>query len=206
MKAGLIGVIVVAVVLLLLGGCVSQQYNSLVQSREGVKSLWAQVENQLQRRNDLIGNLVETVKGTATQEQEVFGQIANARAAMAGAKTQGEGIAAAQQMDGALGRLLVVIENYPQLKSNEAFMQLMDEIAGTENRLATERQRYNEGVRGYNVLTKQFPMNLFAGFFKFEEFKYYETPEAAKALPKVDFGGLRRDAAPATPEPAPATK
>lgn len=203
MKAGgLIGVAIVVVLLLMLGGCVAGQYNSLVTGRESVKNLWAQVENQLQRRNDLIGNLVESVKGVAAQEQEVYGQIANARAAMAGAKTPSQTIDAAQQMDGALGRLLVVVENYPQLRSNEAFMQLMDEIAGTENRLSTERQRYNDGVRGFNVLVKKFPMNLFAGAFGFAEEKYYETPEAAKALPKVDFRDIRGGNA----EPAPATK
>lgn len=210
MKAGgLIGIGVVVLVLLVLGGCVSGQYNSLVTSKEGVSNLWAQVENQLQRRNDLIGNLVESVKGVAGQEQEVFGQIANARAAMAGAKNPGESIDAARQMDGALGRLLVVVENYPQLRSSEAFQQLMDEIAGTENRLATERQRYNDGVRGYNVLVKRFPMNLFAGFFKFEEAKYYEAPEAAKALPKVDFDDIRSGnpgAPQGQPEQAPATR
>lgn len=203
MKAGgLIGIVVVVVALLMLGGCVAGQYNSLVTGRESVKNLWAQVENQLQRRNDLIGNLVESVKGVAGQEQEVFGQIANARAAMAGAKSPGESIAAAQQMDGALGRLLVVVENYPQLRSNEAFMQLMDEIAGTENRLSTERQRFNDGVRGYNVQVKKFPMNLFAGMFGFAEEKYYETPEAAKALPKVDFSDIRRGDPGAAPAPA----
>src|SRR6185295_3359214 len=152
----------------------------------------AQVDNQLKRRNDLIGSLVETVKGTAIQEQEVFGMIANARAQMAGARTPAAGVQAAQQMDSALGRLLVVVENYPQLKSNEAFMQLMDELAGTENRLATERMRYNQEVQGYNVLVKRFPTNLFAGMFGFGQSPYYQIPESARQAPKVDFGGLRQ--------------
>ena len=190
---GLIGVAVVVVVLLMLGGCVTGQYNGLVQGREDVGKAWAQVDNQLQRRGDLIGNLVESVKGTAVQEQEVFGQIASARAAMAGARTPSDGIAAATQMDGAIGRLLVVVENYPQLKSNEAFMQLMDEIAGTENRIAVERGRYNGIVRDFNVKVKQFPVNLLASSFGFKEQPYYEVSEEAKVRPKVDFGGLRRN-------------
>ena len=153
---------------------------------------WAQVNNQLQRRNDLIGNLAETVKGTATQEQAVFGQIADARAKMAGARTPEQGIAAGQAMDSAIGRLLVVIENYPQLKSNQAFLQLMDELAGTENRLATERMRYNEEVQAFNVLVKRFPTNFYATMFNFKEAIYYPVSEAAKAVPKIDFGGLKR--------------
>ena len=197
MKRGWLGIGVVVVLVLLFGGCVAGNYNSLVTRREAVDNRWAQVNNQLQRRNDLIGNLVETVRGSAIQEQNVFGQIANARAAMAGARTPEQGIAAAQTMDGALGRLLVVVENYPQLKSMEGFQQLMDSIEGTENRLATERMRYNEEVRGYNVLVKRFPMTLFAGAFGFRDAPYYPVPEAAKAVPKVDFGGLRTPAPPA---------
>jgi LemA protein len=196
MKGGLIAIAVVALLLVWVGGCAVGNYNNLVTNREGVKQAWAQVDNQLQRRNDLIGNLVETVKGTAFQEQEVFGDIADARARMAGAGTPEERVAAGQAMDralggSALGRLLVVIENYPQLRSNEAFMQLMDELAGTENRLATERMRYNQVVQGYNVLVKRFPTNLYAGVFKFAESPYYEIPEAAREAPKVDMGSLR---------------
>src|SRR5262245_6408946 len=138
-RGGLIVIAIVAVLLLGIGGCLVGNYNRLVTSSESVKQRWAQVDNQLQRRNDLIGSLVESVKGTALQEQQVFGEIAAARAGMAGARTPEQQIEAGKAMDGALGRLLVVVENYPQLKSNEAFMQLMDEIAGTENRLATER-------------------------------------------------------------------
>jgi LemA protein len=191
MKRGWIAIAVVAVLLIGVGGCLVGNYNKLVTSKEAVSQRWAQVDNQLQRRNDLIGNLVETVKGTATQEQEVFGQIANARAQMAGARTPAQGIEAGRAMDSALGRLLVVIENYPQLRSNEAFMQLMDEIAGTENRLSTERMRYNQEVQGYNVLVKRFPTNIYAGIFNFDEAPYYQIPESARVVPKVDFGGLR---------------
>ena len=194
MRGGLIAVAVVAVLLLMVGGCLVGNYNRLVTGRESVNQLWSQVDNQLQRRNDLIGNLVETVKGTATQEQVVFGQIAQARAAMSGVRPgepTPEGIRAGQQMDTAIGRLLVVIENYPQLRSNEAFVQLMDELAGTENRLSVARQRYNEEVQSYNVMVKRFPGNLYAGLFNFHEAPYYPVPEAAKQVPRVNFGGLR---------------
>jgi LemA protein len=192
MRRGLvITLVVVAVLLVGVGGCVVGNYNKLVTTKESVSQRWAQVDNQLQRRNDLIGNLVETVKGVAGQEQEVFGAIADARARMSGARTPAEGIEAGRAMDSALGRLLVVVENYPQLKSSDAFRQLMDEIAGTENRLATERMRYNQEVQGYNVLVKRFPTNLYAAAFNFGESPYYEVPEAARAVPKVDFSGIR---------------
>jgi LemA protein len=191
-RAGLlIGLVVVAVAVLGIGGCLTGNYNTLVSTKEAVDQKWAQVDNQLQRRNDLIGSLVESVKGTAIQEQEVFGRIADARARLSGARTTDEKIAAGQQMDGALARLLVVVENYPQLKSNEAFLQLMDELAGTENRLATERMRYNQEVQGYNVLVKRFPTNVFASMFNFKAATYYQVAEAARQAPKVDFGGLR---------------
>jgi len=191
-RGGLIVLAVVAVLLLGVGGCLVGNYNKLVTSKEAVDQRWAQVDNQLKRRSDLIGSLVETVKGTALQEQAVFGEIAEARAKMAGARTPADGIAAGQAMDGAIGRLLVVVENYPQLKSNEAFVQLMDELAGTENRLATERMRYNQEVQGYNVLVKRFPTNLYAAMFSFKDATYYQIPEASRATPKVDFGGLKK--------------
>jgi LemA protein len=187
----LITLVVVAVLLVGGGGCAVGQYNNLVTSKEAVTQRWAQVDNQLQRRNDLIGNLVETVKGVAAQEQEIFGAIADARARMSGANTPAEGIEAGRAMDSALGRLLVVVENYPQLRSSEAFMQLMDEIAGTENRLATERGRYNQEVQGFNTMVKRFPTNLFAAAFNFDESPYYEIPDTARELPKVDMSGIR---------------
>ena len=201
MKAGLIALVVVVVVLLALGGCVAGSYNSLVRGKADVDNRWQQVDNQLQRRGDLVGNLVETVKGAAGQEQAVFGEIANARAAMAGAKSPQQGIAAAQSMDGAIGRLLVVVENYPQLKSEEAFMQLMDQLEGTENRLATERMRYNDAVKSYNILVQSFPMNLFAGLFHYAPAQGYPVTEAARALPHVDFTGIK-PATGTTPAPA----
>jgi len=191
-RGGLLGIAVVAILLVMVGGCLVGNYNRLVTMHEGVSQQWAQVDNQLKRRNDLIGNLVETVKGTATQEQTVFGEIAEARAKMAGAKTTEEGIAAGQAMDGALGRLLVVVENYPQLKSNEAFTQLMDELAGTENRLSVERKRYNDVVRDYNVMVKRFPTNFYAAAFHFSDAAYYQVAEGEKAVPKVDFSGLKK--------------
>jgi LemA protein len=193
MKRGLlVAVAVVAVLLMAVGGCLVGNYNQLVTAKETVSQRWAQVNNQLQRRNDLIGSLVETVKGTAIQEQTVFGEIAEARAKLAGARSPAEGIDAAHTMDSALGRLLVVVENYPQLKSNEAFLQLMDEISGTENRLATERMRYNDQVRTYNLLVKRFPTSLYASAFHFDQAPYYEVSEAAKQVPKVDFGSLKK--------------
>jgi LemA protein len=192
-RGGLIALAVVAVLLMLVSGWGCGKYNELIRSKEQVNQRWAQVNNQLQRRNDLIGNLAETVKGTATQEQAVFGQIADARAKMAGATTPEQGIAAGQAMDSALGRLLVIVENYPYLRSNEAFVQLMDELAGTENRLATERMRYNEVVQTFNVMIKRFPTNFFAAMFPdFKEAIYYPVAEGAKAVPKVDFSGLKK--------------
>lgn len=168
----------------LLAGC---SYNRFTAQEEGIKAQWAQVENQLQRRNDLIPNLVETVKGIAQQEQAVFGQIADARARMAGAQTPTEKIAAANAETSALGRLFVVVENYPQLKSDAQFARLMDELAGTENRLAVERMRYNDKVREYDTLRRQFPSNITAKMFSFKEYPYFEVPPEAKAVPKVDF-------------------
>ena len=191
MRSGVVALGIVVLALLAFAGCVSGSYNSLVRKKADVENKWAQVDNQLQRRAALIGNLVETVKGAAGQEQTVFGDIANARAAMAGARTPEQGIAAAQGMDGAIGRLLVVVENYPQLKSMETFTQLMDEVAGTENRIAVERGRYNDAVRDFNVAVRSFPMNLFAGMFGFKEATMYPVPETEKATPKVDFSGIK---------------
>jgi LemA protein len=191
MKRGMVVLAVVVLALLAFGGCVAGNYNSLVGKKAEVENKWAQVDNQLQRRGDLIGNLVETVKGAAGQEQAVFGEIANARAQMAGAHTPEKGISAAQGMDSAIGRLLVVIENYPQLRSMESFTQLMDEVAGTENRIAVERGRYNDVVKDYNVAVRSFPMNLFASMFGFKESPMYPVPDASKVVPKVDFSSIQ---------------
>jgi LemA protein len=155
MKWLLIVVAVVVLVGIIAIGSLVGGYNNLVQLDTQVDNSWAQVENQLQRRNDLVPNLVETVKGITEQEREVFGAIADARARMAGAKSQQEVMGAARMMDGALGRLFVVVENYPQLRSSENFMRLQDELAGTENRIATERRRYNESVRSYNATIRR---------------------------------------------------
>jgi LemA protein len=167
-----------------LGGC---SYNRFVGQEEAIKAQWAQVENQLQRRNDLIPNLVQTVKGTAAQEQTVFKAIADSRAKMAGAKTPEEKMAAANEQETALGRLLVVVENYPDLKSNESFNRLMDELAGTENRIAVERMRYNQTVQAYNTARRQFPANVTAKMFGFKEYQFFQAPAEAKEAPKVDF-------------------
>jgi LemA protein len=169
---------------LLLGGC---SYNRFVSQEETIKAQWAQVENQLQRRNDLIPNLVETVKGYAAQEQEVYKSIAESRAKLAGATTPEQKIAAANEQSAALARLLVIVENYPQLKSNETFARLMDELSGTENRIAVERMRYNEAVQTYNTARRQFPANVTAKVFGFNEYKLFEAPPEAKVAPKVDF-------------------
>ncbi len=196
-KGGMIILAVVALVVLGLGGWAAGNYNTLVQRKADVDKAFAEVDNLLQRRNDLIPNLVETVKGIAAQEQTVFGQIANARAAMAGARSPEAKFAAGQQMDSAIGRLLVVIENYPQLKSQENFLRLQDELAGTENRLSVARTRYNEVVRDYNVLVKSFPTNIFAGMFGYTEKPFYPIAPGARNVPGVSFPG------PATPGTAP---
>ena len=170
-----------------LGGC---SYNTFVGQEEAIKAQWAQVENQLQRRNDLIPNLVETVKGTAAQEQTVFKAIADSRAKLAGAKTPEREDRRGQRADAPRSsRLLVVVENYPDLKSNESFNRLMDELAGTENRIAVERMRYNEKVQAYNTSRRQFPANVTAKIFGFKEYKLFEAPPEAKVAPKVAFPG-----------------
>jgi LemA protein len=183
------GAVLVALLALGLSGC---SYNRFVGQEEAIKTQWAQVENQLQRRNDLIPNLVETVKGVAQQEKDVFGQIADSRAKLAGARTT-EGptdqkIEAANQQSSALARLLVVVENYPQLRSNEQFARLMDSLEGTENRLAVERMRYNERVQEYNTSRRQFPSNVTAGIFGFKEYPLFNAPPDVERAPRVNFG------------------
>jgi LemA protein len=168
----------------LLSAC---SYNRFTTDEEAIKAQWGQVQNQLQRRNDLIPNLVETVKGYATHEESVFKDIADSRAKLAGAKTPEETIQAANQQSAALARLLVVVENYPNLKANEQFNRLMDELAGTENRIAVERMRYNQRVQEYNTLRRKFPSNVTAKMFGFKEYPYFEAPPTAQAVPKVDF-------------------
>ena len=180
----------VSMALLLVAAAMSSgcSYNTFVSKEEGIKAQWAQVENQLQRRNDLIPNLVETTKGIAQQEKDVFGQIADSRAKMAGATTPAQTIQAANEQSAALGRLLVVVENYPQLRSSESFNRLMDELSGTENRIAVERMRYNERVQDYNITRRRFPSNITAGIFGFKEYPLFNAPPAAEQVPKVNFG------------------
>jgi LemA protein len=166
-------------------GC---NYNQLVAMKEGVESSWAQVENQLQRRNDLIPNLVEVTKGYAAHEREIFERVADARARMIAGGTREEKIAAATEETSALGRLLAIAERYPDLKANQQFARLSDELAGTENRIAVERMRYNDTVRSYNATIKGFPTVLYAGSLGFKPETYFEVAESAKQVPKVDFG------------------
>jgi LemA protein len=208
MGKGLIAVIVVVVVVGLIALIVFGQYvsvrNTLVSKNEAVKSAWSQVDIVLQRRADLIPNLVETVKGYAQQEQTVFGDIAKARSALLSAGTPQEKIAANGQLDGALGRLLLVVENYPQLKSNENFLRLQDELAGTENRIAIERKRYNDTLQDYNTYVQQFPANIFAGWAGFKaNDAYFTASEASRQAPKVNFSSPSTTAPQTSPQPAP---
>lgn len=198
------GLIVLGVIVLI-GLAVFGQYvgvkNNLVAKDQAVKAAWSQVDIVLQRRADLIPNLVETVKGYAQQEVTVFGDIAKARSALLSAQTPSDKIAANGQLDGALGRLLLIVENYPQLKSNENFLRLQDELAGTENRIAVERKRYNDGLKDYNTYVLQFPNSVYAGWAGFKENPaYFQASEASRATPKVDFSTK-----PSAPAAAPAT-
>jgi LemA protein len=163
-----------------LTGC---SYNKFVDQETAIKAQWAQVENQLQRRNDLIPNLVETVKGYATHEESVYKDIADARAQMMAAKSPEETINAANKQTSALGRLFAISENYP----NEQFNRLMDELSGTENRLAVERMRYNERVQDYDAARRRFPGNITAKMFSFKEYPFFQAPPEAKQVPKVNF-------------------
>jgi LemA protein len=162
-------------------------YNNLVTLDEGVKESWAQVETQLQRRYDLIPNYVETVKGYAAQEKDVFIKVTEARSRVGQAQTIPDKIEANNALTSALSRLLVVVEQYPQLKSNENFIRLQDELAGTENRIAVARRRYNETVKTYNVAVRSFPQNLVAKMFSFQQAAFFEAPESANVPPTVQF-------------------
>src|SRR5271156_1053863 len=203
MKIALILIVVLVLIALITFGQYVGVRNTLVTKNEAVKAAWSQVDIVLQRRADLIPNLVETVKGYAQQEQTVFGDIAKARSALLSAGTPQEKIAANGQLDGALGRLLVVVENYPQLKSNENFLRLQDELAGTENRIAVERKRYNDSLQDYNTYIQQFPNSIFAGWAGFKPNEaYFAASEGSRQVPTVNFAPPA--AAPATPQPAPA--
>lgn len=162
-------------------------YNNLVRMDEGINAAWSQVENQMQRRYDLIPNLVETVKGYAAHEKEVYAEIAEARSRYAGATTPAERMEASNQLESALARLLVIVENYPQLKADQRFAQLQDELAGTENRLAVERMRYNQRVEVYNATIRRLPYNLLAGLFGFGPREYFKAALGAQEAPQVKF-------------------
>jgi LemA protein len=208
MSKALIAVLAVIAVIVLAVLVFFGQYvgvkNTLVSKNEAVKESWSQVDIVLQRRADLIPNLVETVKGYAQQEQTVYGDIAKARSALLSAGSPPEKIAANGQLDGAIGRLLLIVENYPQLKSNENFLRLQDELAGTENRIAVERKRYNDTLRDYNTYVQQFPNSFFAGFAGFKPNEaYFEATPGSREVPKVNFSSPTT-AAPATAQPAPA--
>lgn len=191
MKKILIVLAVLAAILVIVAfsifGWVKNTYNNLVTLDEGVKGSWAQVENVLQRRFDLIPNLVETVKGYAAHENDVLTQVTEARAKVGGASTPSARMQAEGELSGALSRLMVVVENYPDLKANQNFVMLQDQLEGTENRIAVERQRYNDMVRQYNTTIRRFPASLVAGFFKFESKDFFEAAEGAQTAPKVKF-------------------
>src|SRR6202161_3182929 len=192
MGKALIAVIVLIVILLVFSLVFFGQYvsvkNTLGTKNEAVKAAWSQVDIVLQRRADLIPNLVETVKGYAQQEQTVYGDIAKARSSLLSAGTPSDKIAANQQLDGALGRLLLIVENYPQLKSNENFLRLQDELAGSENRIAVERKRYNDTLQDYDTYIGLFPNNIFAGWAGFQRNNaYFTASESSREAPKVEF-------------------
>jgi LemA protein len=184
---GIIGAILILGVVIVAAMYINRR-NQMVAMNEAVKQAWSQVDVVIQRRADLIPNLVETVKGYATHEQTVFDDIAKARAALGGARTPSERIAANDQLSGALSRLLVIVENYPNLKANENFMRLQDELAGTENRIAVERRRYNQAVQAYNTYIQLFPNNLVASIMGFQRNDaYFRATEQAREVPKVNF-------------------
>ena len=200
--AALLGVAILAV--FVLGGMYVDRRNQMVAMKESITGAWAQVDTVIQRRADLIPNLVNTVKGFAAQEQEVFSNIAEARARLGGAQAPSERIAANESLSSALSRLLVVVENYPELRSNQNFIRLQDELAGTENRIAVERRKYNQTVQDYNTYIQLFPNNLVASFggFEREEAYFRTTEEFRQAPPPVSFS---EETPPETEEaPAPA--
>ena len=188
MKVALIVVGVLVLIALIAGSTLIGDRNDLVMERESIKGAWSQVDVDLQRRNDLIPNLVATVKGISDHEQAVIDSVTKARAQMAGAQTPAEKIAADGQVTSALSRLLLVVENYPNIKANENFLRLQDELSGTENRIAVARRRYNESVQKYNTDILIFPKNIAASMFNFQrEDAYFKADEAAKEAPKVKF-------------------
>ncbi|MBD3334070.1 MAG: LemA family protein [Candidatus Eisenbacteria bacterium] len=189
-RGTIIALVVLAVIVLValsLAGWVKSSYNNLVQLDENVKTAWSEVENQFQRRYDLIPNYVETVKGYAEHEREVLVDVTEARSRVASAGTVPEQIKANNALTSALSRLMVVVERYPDLKANQNFIRLQDELAGTENRIAVARRRYNEAARALNVQIRSFPSNIIANMFGFERAALFEAPEEAREAPQVDF-------------------
>ncbi|HWR35422.1 MAG TPA: LemA family protein [Clostridia bacterium] len=206
MKIAAVLLIVILVAALMFGSTFIGRRNEMVRKNENVKTAWSQVDVVLQRRADLIPNLVETVKGFASQEQQVFGDIAAARSSLLSARSPEERISANNRLDGALGRLLAVVENYPQLRSNENFLRLQDELAGTENRIAVERRRYNETLQDYNTYLGLFPNNIIAGMSGFSRNNaYFEAAPGSRETPRVQFPGStqqQRQAPQQQPQPA----
>lgn len=187
-RAGVFSFVAIIVVLAIIAGSwYIRSRNSIITLDEEINSAWAEIDNQLQRRSDLIGNLVESVKGVMEQEREVFGDIADARARLSGAQSVEETAEGYNEVQGALSRLLVVMENYPEIRSGGQMTQLMDELAGTENRISVARKRYNDEVRRYNTRIRTFPGSMIAGSMGFDQRAYFEIDESARAVPKVDF-------------------
>ena len=187
MKKGLIIVVAIVAVIAILGGSLVSSYNELVVKQANVENADAQIQNQLQRRADLIPNLVNTVKGYASHETEVYTALADARAKLSGASNAEEYTEALESYDSAISRLLVVVENYPELKTNENFIYLQDELTGTENRIGTARKDYNDAVTEYNKSIKKFPTVIFAGILGFDEAELFEASDNAQNAPVVDF-------------------
>lgn len=179
--------IVIGVIILIFGLSLMGGYNNLVSLNENVETKLSQIDNQLQLRNDLIPNLVETVKGFAAQEKEILQNVTEARAKLAGASNMEQMVEGDAELSGALSRLLVVVENYPELKSDANFRQLSDNLSGTENRISVARRDYNEAAQGYNTAIRRFPTNILAGMFNFDKVEYFKAQEGAQEVPKVDF-------------------
>lgn len=187
MKKSMIVILVIVAIIIVIGAVIGTSYNGLVGKSEEVDNKFATVDTMLQRRADLIPNLVNTVKGYANQEKEIIDSVTEARAKLAGAGTVQEKADADGELTSALNRLMIVVENYPDLKSSQNFINLSDELAGTENRIATARKDYNDAVKGYNVKIKKFPTNVIAGMFGFDEKEYFQASEGSKEVPNVNF-------------------
>ncbi|NLY98640.1 MAG: LemA family protein [Clostridiaceae bacterium] len=187
MKKGLVALIVIVVLIVIIVAQVIGAYNTMVELNEDVDNKWSQVENNLQRRADMIPNLVSTVKGYAQHEEKIYTDIAEARSKLVGAGNMNELAEANDELSGAISRLLVVVENYPQLKADKNFIQLMDNLENTENRIAISRKDYNDTVQKYNTHIQKFPMNVFAGLFNFEKRQYFQASENSQTVPEVSF-------------------